>query len=341
MLAALVFAITGTAIVVASTRLVHYGDIIAKRTKLGQLWVGATLLSVATSLPEVAADISATMIGAPNLAAGDLFGSSMANMLIFAIFSLWFARLWYNYKFTTPELITWAIAIMVTAEALLFIIMDVNFVFLNIGLGGILIAITYILGARRVFHLSFAAINQTPLQEHPPATDFTINPERLSAHHTPLWMTFALFAVWASIVLITAPFLAWAAEALAEITGVGESFFGVAGLAILTSLPELASTIAAFRKGLPSMGLGNLLGSNGFNMLIILPVDFSLSDGGFLQSIERAHGLAATQAIVMMVAVMGGIRLLSNSHPHLGKTVLSITILFYLSSMLSIFILTN
>lgn len=341
MLAALVFTIAGTAIVVASTRLVHYGDMIAERTKLGQLWVGATLLSVATSLPEVAADVSATMIGAPNLAAGDLFGSSMANMLIFAIFSLWFARLWYNYKFTTAELITWAIAIIVTAEALLFIILDVNVVFISIGLGGILIAATYILGARRVFLISLAAANQPPQQENPVATDSTINPERRTTFNKPLWVTFALFGVWASIVLIAAPFLAWASEALAEITGVGESFFGVVALAILTSLPELAATITAFRMGLPSMVLGNLLGSNGFNMLIILPVDFSLRDGAFLQSIEPAHGLAATQAIVMMVAVMGGIRLLSNNHPRLGKVVLSITVLFYLSSMLSIFILTN
>jgi len=230
---------------------------------------------------------------------------------------------------------------MVTAEALVFIILDVNVVFISIGLGGILIAVTYTLGARRVFLLSLAAANQPPRQENPVATDSTINAERLTIFNKPLWVTFALFAVWASIVLIAAPFLAWASEALAEITGVGESFFGIVALALLTSLPELAATITAFRMGLPSMVLGNLLGSNGFNMLIILPVDFSLRDGAFLQSIEPAHGLAATQAIVMMVAVMGGIRLLSNNHLRLGKVVLSTTVLFYLSSMLSIFILTN
>ncbi len=56
--------------------------LIAERTGLGRLWIGVVPLATATSLPEVATDIAAVRFGALDLAAGDLFGSSMADMLI-------------------------------------------------------------------------------------------------------------------------------------------------------------------------------------------------------------------------------------------------------------------
>lgn len=66
----------------AGTALAQFGEAIAQRTRVGRLWIGAVLLAGATSLPELGTDISATRMGALDLALGDLFGSSMANMAI-------------------------------------------------------------------------------------------------------------------------------------------------------------------------------------------------------------------------------------------------------------------
>ncbi len=108
-LAAFIFILAGAAVVLSSTRIVRYGEVVAERTRLGHLWVGATMIAAATSFPELATDISAAVIGAPDLAAGDLFGSSLANMLIFAVLSIWFARLWRGRSISTVEWITWAV----------------------------------------------------------------------------------------------------------------------------------------------------------------------------------------------------------------------------------------
>ena len=335
-LAVFIFILAGAAVVLSSTRIVRYGEIVAERTRLGQLWVGATMIAAVTSFPELATDITAAVIGAPDLAAGDLFGSSLANMLIFAVLSIWFARLWRGHSISTVEWITWAVALLVTTEAMLFILFDIGPQILAVGSGGILITVSYLVGARIIFRRS-AASGQEMLRQGQAAAVVGDNPASPVLPTWSLQQALVRFAGWSAVVLIAAPLLAVAAEELAEVTGLGDTFFGVIGLAALTSLPELVASIAAFRRGLPSMVLGNLLGSNGLNMLIILAVDMFFTEAPFLQSIEETHALAALEGIVMMVAVMGGVLLLSRSREALGRAVLGATVLFYVASMLSIY----
>ena len=339
-LAVFIFILAGAAVVLASTRIVRYGEIVAERTRMGQFWVGATMIAAVTSFPEMATDISAAIINAPDLAAGDLFGSSLANMLIFAALSIWFSRLWRGHSISTVEWITWAVALLVTTEAMLFILFDMGPQILAVGSGGILITVSYLVGARIIFQRS-AASGQEMLRQSQAAAVAGDSPASPSLPDWPLKQVLVRFAGWSAVVFIAAPLLAVAAEELAEATGLGDTFFGVIALAAITSLPELAASIAAFRRGLPSMVMGNLLGSNGLNMLIILAVDIFFTEGPFLQSIVETHALAALEGIVMMVAVMGGVLLLSRSREALGKAVLGAAVVFYVASMLSIYARTT
>src|SRR5690606_41429987 len=79
---------SAVAVVLAGVALARSSDVIAARTELGRVWVGSIFLAMATSLPELVTDISAVRLGAADLAAGDLFGSGMANMLILAAIAL-------------------------------------------------------------------------------------------------------------------------------------------------------------------------------------------------------------------------------------------------------------
>ena len=84
----LAFIGAGAVVILAGTALARYGDAIAEATGLGRLWIGSVLLAGATSLPELTTGISAVRLGAVDLAVGDLFGSSLANMLILAVIDL-------------------------------------------------------------------------------------------------------------------------------------------------------------------------------------------------------------------------------------------------------------
>jgi cation:H+ antiporter len=77
-----IFLLSAAVIVYAGTKLSRYGDQIADLTGLGGLWIGVVLMAGATSLPDIFTDVSAALMNAPDLAAGDLFGSNMANVLI-------------------------------------------------------------------------------------------------------------------------------------------------------------------------------------------------------------------------------------------------------------------
>src|SRR5680860_125057 len=84
----LVFAAAGCVVAFAGVQLAKAGDAIAEGAGLSRLFVGILLVAGATSLPEIVTDVSASLANAPDLAVGDLFGSSMANMAILAVVDL-------------------------------------------------------------------------------------------------------------------------------------------------------------------------------------------------------------------------------------------------------------
>jgi Ca2+/Na+ antiporter len=93
--------------------------------------------------------------------------------------------------------------------------------------------------------------------------------------------------------LAAAPLLAWSAGRIAEETGTSATFIGTSLVAITTSLPELVVAIAVVRLGAFDLAVGNLFGSNAFNMAAFLFADLVYRDGGMLDSVSSTHALTA------------------------------------------------
>jgi cation:H+ antiporter len=104
---------------------------------------------------------------------------------------------------------------------------------------------------------------------------------------------------------VAAPFLVEAADQLAKMSGLGQTFIGTTVVALATSLPELVSTIVAFRMGSPDLAIGNIFGSNAFNMLLFVPLDFIYPKVLFA-SVRSIHAVTAFCIVsVMSIALMG------------------------------------
>ena len=292
--------ITAAAVVVgAGIVLAKAGDQIAERTGLGGLFVGMILLAGATSLPEVAVDISASLAGAPDIAVGDLFGSSMANMAILAVIDLIHrGRVWPSIGIAHARLA--AIAISLTAIAVLGIAAPTGIAIGWIGIDTIIIVFGYIAGA--------LWIRRSPMRAWTRAGDAgeILAPTGWGKDKAqrPIRAEVARFAAASAVVLVAAPGLALSGQAIAAQTGVGETFEGALLVAIATSLPELVASLTAVRIGAYDLAVGNLFGSNAFNMVALLAADAAYVKGPILAAVDPAQVIAGIGAILLMALAL-------------------------------------
>ena len=290
------FLLSAGAIVIAGVFLVKSSDTIGEVTKLGRLFAGSIFLAGATSLPELLVDISAIRKGMPDLAVGDLMGSSLMNLLILAVADLVHRNP--NKMFSragAQHALAAAISVNMTALACIAIFLGpqlAGYGLGEIGLGPAAIGVAYILGLRLVYYDQRLVL---PVAESAKSTDRRLKLAR----------AFSIYAASALVIFIAAPFLAEAAGKIADQSGLGKTFIGSTLLAFCTSLPEIVSTATAVRMGAFDLAVGNVFGSNSFNMVILIPLDL-IQQGNLLGMVSRTHILTGLSVILASsVAVMG------------------------------------
>jgi len=266
-----IFILSSALVVFAAVKLAQYGDVIAVRTRLGGMFIGTLLLAGATSLPELLAAINALAINEPDLAAGSMFGSSMFNMFMLALLDLTNQQARILRRVAMNHALTASLANLLTALAIFFILADLPARIGWVGMDSLLIIVAYIAGVR-------VLQNQGGM---PPA-------EPLPQDNSIPGLGQALFgfALATALLVVVTPYTVRSAEEIATITGLSEGFIGAALLAITTSLPELVATLAAVRIGAFDMAIGNLFGSNLFNMFALGLTDFFYLKGRFLSVID-------------------------------------------------------
>jgi cation:H+ antiporter len=293
------FLVCAAVIIVAGAFLSKYADAIAELTGLGRLLVGSVLLAGATSLPELTVDLSAVRLGAADLAVGDLLGSSLMNILILAILDLTHHS---RGRMLSRQAAAHALSASVSAAMACLVALGlligkwVGAVSL-LGISPVIYAVVlaYVFGVRLVYLDQRIA--------HRTAAEQGAQPEACPARS--LGWAVAGFAACAGAILVAGPFLAHAADQLAARTGLGGTFVGTTLVALSTSLPELVSSFAAVRMGAHDLAIGNVFGSNAFNMILLAPLDLA-HPGPLLASVSASHAITCIAAILAtQVAVMG------------------------------------
>lgn len=296
------FLLSAAVIVAAGAALTEFGDMIARRTKLGRMLVGGILIAGATSLPELAVDINAVRIGSPDLAVGDLMGSSLFNLLILAVLDL--TRYSHGKMFSETSArhaLAGTASIALTAIAGGFIFLGPNlqeFTFLRIGPGSVALVLGYAFCVRLLYHQKRE--KQEAKEEEAENTSWIPGVSKLKLRGAIIG-----YCITAAIILGAAPTLAHAADTLAKSTGLGGTFFGSVFVALCTSLPEMVTTFSAVRMNAHDMAIGNIFGSNCFNMVILVPMDLASAEPLFA-SVARTHVYTAFCVIVVTTVVILG-----------------------------------
>lgn len=288
-------------VAVAGTLLARSADRIAAATGLGRLLVGSVLLAAATSLPELSVDVAAVRGGMPDLAVGDLLGSSLMNLLILAGVDLAQRS---GRRMLSREAASHALSatlsIALTGLVGLALLTAGRLPPLaGLGIGGWswAILVAWLLGARMLFldqRISArAATEAVGGRAVPPAGGRALTGPAIA------------FAAAAAVLVVAGPRLAHVADSLAEQSGLGRTFVGTTLVALTTSLPELVASVAAVRMGAFDLAIGNTFGSNAFNMVLFVPLD-AFHEGPLFAAVSPAHAVTALAVIVATaIAVLG------------------------------------
>jgi cation:H+ antiporter len=300
----LAFVVSAGVIVYAGSRLSKYGDRLADDTGLGGLWIGVVLMAGATSLPEVLTTVSAALLDAPDIAVGDLLGAGLSNMLTLGIIDLLHRHKGVWRQAALEETLIAGLAIALTSLIALSLLIRPGRTVWGVGLDTLFVSIMYMLGMRVVFR-------QEDMRRRARQSERTLDPRSADERHDTrrhrIRHSAARFALAALTLLTAAPILAWSAREIAFITGISSTFVGTSLVAITTSLPELVSAVSAVRLGAFDLAVGNLFGSNAFNMSAICLADLAYRSGPLLSVASSTHAVTAVAGVLLMTIGLMGI----------------------------------
>ncbi len=272
-------------IIVGANYLTEGASTLARRMGLSPLVVGLTIVAFGTSAPELIVSLMSALKGNADIAMGNVIGSNIFNILAIGGVTALVAPITITQSTIRREIPLMLLSFLV----LFFLSYDTIFAgtagttenILSRGegltlLGFFLIFLTY----------TFAIAKDAPDDPH--------------ADHTPirsypLWLLVLFILGGLAALIYGGDLFVSSASSIARTFGMSESFIGLTIVAAGTSLPELATSVAAALKKQPEIAVGNIVGSNIFNIFLILGVSSTITP-------IRIGGVTALDFLVMIVA---------------------------------------
>ena len=231
-------------LVFGAERFVDASSKIAKNSGISDLFVGLTIVALGTSAPEIFVAISSVVNSAEAVAIGTIVGSNITNIaLIFGVSC--FAINQIKKRFSLESLIPFLLSFIL----FLFALKDLRFSLIEC-LGFIVIFF---------YFLVILSKERSGVKE-------------VMSGNTDMTKNFIMLLVGLVLLVVGSNFAVIYAEKFALSIGISEVIVGLTILALGTSLPELAATISAIFKGKNQMVIGNIIGSNILNLVIIVPI---------------------------------------------------------------------
>jgi len=313
------------AVLWAGRRLSKTGEGIALKGNIGFTWVGMVFIAGATALPEFFTSMSAILRErSPDLALGNCFGSIAFNIALLVVLD--WAEKRGNLLSLGDSSIAFSASLCVCLMAglggLLYLGGKEG---LPLGWGTFLVGGAYIWGMRMVHRhetgKEAATVDKGEVESNPIS--------RMSWRR--IWLTYLALAC---CIFFASILLAWSGEWVSRRTGLGSTFVGFLLVAACTSLPEATATVTSVRLGKVDMALGNIIGSNLFNIFIVCACDLVWS--GPIAADCCSHHLLTIQLDCGLTAmvIMGIVYKTRRSIGRIGLDTLSIFLAYLLGILL-------
>ena len=277
----------------------------ARYLKVSSFVIGATVLAFGTSAPELAASILAALDGAPELAMGNIIGSNMANIglvlgLVCLIAPITIASS--RFKREYPPF-------LLSALLILFLAWDQT-IYRHEGILMVGLLAIYIW---RSFNYK---------------EDLNTEPEEEVQFFSDKGPTFQVLLILIGLIGLVsgAKLLVSGGVSIARTLGIGEWFIGITVVAIGTSLPEIVSSIMAARRGHGEMAIGNIFGSNIFNILMVLGITSIIHPLNITEPIHPDLMIATGLTCLLFILMLRG----KHSLGKISGAILLITYFLYI-----------
>ena len=296
----------------AGSRLSELGDVISDRTGLGQAFTGALLLGLATSLPELATTLTASLRGAGALAGSNLLGGVAMQLAVLAVVDgIGLRRRALTFVSPHPVLLLQGVLLilLIALAAAAIATGGYGYSLWGVGLWSPFLLGFYLLALWVHYRFEGGRPRWEALeQEEPPEPSRSfaaIREERFGDKR--LRRVIGFFALAGLGVLVSGYVVARAGEALAEQSGLGGTFVGATLVAIATSLPEMSTTLAAVRGGAYAMAIGNIFGTNALEIALLPIADVSYREGVIYESLETSAIVLCSLGIVVTGLYLWGL----------------------------------
>lgn len=254
--AALIFGLI--LLIFSSDKFIEHSALIAKKLNVSPIIIGFTLVALGTSAPEMVVSAIAAIENAPELAVGNVLGSNIANIALVFGATLLISAIPIKKGLATKE-----IPILLGITILTGILLSDNKLDL---FDGITLIIAFLAALYFLLRRS-KSLGDELTQELPESND------------TSLSQSFIIALIGLIILVTSSKLLVWGATGIATEFGVSELLIGLTIVAIGTSLPELAASMTSALKGHHDIAIGNILGSNLFNLATVLPLPAIIAPG--------------------------------------------------------------
>lgn len=259
---------------------------LARRFGLSELLIGLTLVGFGTSTPELVSSVQAAQAGAPDIAVGNVIGSNIANILLILGLTALIAPVAVEPKSFGRD------APALAAATIIAILVAMTGEFGRLAGAGFLIAIAA--------YIAFAYLTERRAPANPETQRHEAEAGEIAGRDSPL-LAILFAAVGLALLIAGAKLLVTGSIALAVKFNVPEAVIGLTVVAVGTSLPELVTSVMAALRGKGDLALGNVVGSNIYNLLGILGVTALIkpvSVAPQLMQIDVWVMLAATAAMI-------------------------------------------
>ncbi len=254
---------------------------VAKRMGIPQLVIGLTIVAMGTSMPEAAVSITSAMNGSAGITIGNVVGSNILNILIILGITAVITNVGIQ-KTTFCYEIPFMIGI--TVLLMIFGITDSALTFKE----GVIFWLLFLVFLGYLFVIA----RKGEAQEEGETKDI------------PVWKCLLLIAIGGVLVVKGSDLAVEGASAIARYFGISERFIGLTIVALGTSLPELVTSVTAARKGNTGIAIGNIVGSNIFNILFVAGTTALICDVPFEEKFIVDTAVAVFSGVLLWVGTI-------------------------------------